>query len=77
METIQYDCFRSFFKIVQQMKESNFKAKFNTILRITWRLVLRAQPTMQERTGATESVNESAVELEGIHLHEGAHTPTY
>lgn len=88
VDTIQYECFKCFYKIIQQMKETSFKAKFNVIFRVTWLLALRAQPFVQTQVKAmvvNESLNESAVEVEGIQLQDnpvmlslpppGEHTP--
>ena len=30
------ECYKGYFKIVQQMKESNFKVKFNLIFKVAW-----------------------------------------
>ena len=42
IHTIDLELYKSFFKIVQQMKEGNLRTKFASVFRITWLLVLRA-----------------------------------
>jgi len=61
------ECYKGYFKIVQQMKESNFKVKFNLIFKVAWQLVLKAQNQIQNHK-TLESLNDSRVDLDDIQL---------
>ncbi|CDW80807.1 UNKNOWN [Stylonychia lemnae] len=68
-QLIQFETYKGFFKIVQQMKESNFKQKFQLIFKLTWSLILKAQLSIQQLK-TMDSQQDSALNLDEIVLSE-------
>eukprot|EP00347_Sterkiella_histriomuscorum_P001312 403372517 len=68
-QTIYFETYNGFFKLIQQMKENSFRQKFPSILKTTWSLIQRAQLTFQSLK-TLESQNESAINIEDIHIYE-------